>query len=333
MAAGYRWPQYSIHRGRLIRVLHQAFVERLGADRLHTRRRVVGFSQSPASASLRFANDTLEDGDVVVAADGIHSSIRAQLYPSEGPPLWNGITMWRAAATGKSFLSGASMIIVGHFGRRVVVYPITPEKNGQALLNVVLEIRTTAGMPMPKVDWNHHGDPNHMRRLLDEFYCEGIDFGDLVDAAAQWWQYPMVDRDPLPRWSAGRVTLLGDAAHAMYPVGSNGASQAILDGRWLARSLALEPTVEAALDAYDEGRRPSTNAVVLSNRQVGAERCMELAEQRAPDGFQRLEDIFAPGEIENLAAEFKRTAGFDPAALNTRQSLSVNSRNDAGMSG
>jgi 2-polyprenyl-6-methoxyphenol hydroxylase-like FAD-dependent oxidoreductase len=330
--AGYRWPQYSIHRGRLIRILHDSVLRRLGPDHLSPGRRVVGYSQDATSASLRFADGSSLDADAVVAADGIHSPSRGQMYPREAAPLWNGITMWRAVARGSSFLSGASMAIIGHFGRRVVIYPVTrPDTDRQTLLNVVLEVKTADGMAMPKPDWDHHGDRTQVRALLGHFRCDGINLERLSDTADQWWQYPMVDRDPLPRWSFGRVTLLGDAAHPMYPVGSNGASQAILDGRWLARALALEPTVESALDAYDRERRPTTNAIVLSNRRVGAERCMELAEERAPDGFQRLADVFAPGELESIAAEFKRVAGFDPAVLNSRASLSVTPRGSTNM--
>ena len=133
----------------------------------------------------------------------------------------------------------------------------------------------------------------------------------------------MVDRDPLPRWSFGRVTLIGDAAHPMYPVGSNGASQAIVDARTLAHALATEPDVEAALAAYEADRRPATAAVVAANRDLMAVKCMELAEERAPDGFDRVEDVFAPGELQELSDEFKRVAGFDPAELNERPSLSV----------
>jgi len=150
-----------------------------------------------------------------------------------------------------------------------------------------------------------------------------IDLAVLIDAAERWWQYPMVDREPLPHWSKGRVTLLGDAAHPMYPVGANGASQAVLDARTLARALAVELTIETALDAYEADRRPATAGVVLANRRVGAERCMELAEARAPDGFERIEDVFGPGELEALSSDYKRTAGFDAVTLNDRPSLTV----------
>ena len=216
------------------------------------------------------------------------------------------------------------MVIVGHFGWRAVVYPVTVAgDDGNALINVVLEGTTDEGKPMPRQDWSYAVDTNDVWDLFGTMRYDWLDIAMLIDTAEEWWQYPMVDRDPLPRWSDGRMTLLGDAAHPMYPVGANGASQAILDARTLARALALEPTVVAALGAYEAHRRPATTAVVLANRQVGAEQCLELAEARAPEGFQRVEDVFAPGELEALSSEYKRTAGFDPATLNERPSLGV----------
>ena len=324
LGAGYRWPQYSIHRGRLLGVLHRAFLDRLGAKRMHTGHRVVRCLRDGASVGVEFADGGVAEGDVLVGADGVHSTIRAQLHPDEGPPLWNGITMWRAVARAEPFLSGATMAIVGHFGKRAVIYPITPVgPDGRALINIVLEAKTTEGRPMPRQDWNHAVNRDEVRALFGSMRFDWIDLGMLIETAEQWWQYPMVDRDPLPGWSLGRVTLLGDAAHPMYPVGANGSSQAILDARTLAHDLALETTIDAALDTYETTRRPATSAVVLANRQVGAEKCMELAEARAPNGFRRIEDVFAPGELEELTTQYKRTAGFDPATLNERPSLTV----------
>jgi 2-polyprenyl-6-methoxyphenol hydroxylase-like FAD-dependent oxidoreductase len=324
LAAGYRWPQYSIHRGRLLGLLHRAFLARLGASRLHTGCRVVRCSAEASSVAVEFAAGGGAEGDVLVGADGVHSAVRAQLYPDEGPPLWNGITMWRGVARTRPFLSGASMAIVGHFGKRAVIYPITPVgDDGRALVNIVLEATTAEGKPMPRQDWNHAVNGDEVRTLFGSMRFAWIDVALLIESAERWWQYPMVDRDPLPRWSSGRLTLLGDAAHPMYPVGANGASQAILDARMLARAMALEASIDVALDAYESSRRPATAAVVLANREVAGEKCMELAESRAPNGFQRPEDVFAPGELETLSAEYKRIAGFDPAVLNERPSLEV----------
>jgi 5-methylphenazine-1-carboxylate 1-monooxygenase len=325
LAAGYRWPQYSIHRGRLLGVLQRAFVDRLGARRLHPGHRVVSASQHGSSVVAEVVGGNRFEGDVLVAADGVHSAIRAQLWPGEGGPLWNGITMWRAVAPAAPFRTGSSMVMIGYFGNRAVVYPITePDRDGRALVNIVLEATTGDGRPMPRQDWDHVVDPAEIRALFSGMRFGWIDIGELIDAAPRWWQYPMVDRDPLDSWTSGRITLLGDAAHPMYPAGANGASQAIIDARVLARALALAPTAEEALERYEADRRPATAAVVLANREAGPEKCMELAEARAPGGFDRVEDVFAPGELQQLSSHYKRVAGFDPAQLNDRPSLSVN---------
>ena len=326
LAAGYQWPQYSIDRGRLLGLLHRAFARRLGEARLHPGHRVVAATQHDASVTAHIAGGRRAEGDVLVGADGIHSAIRAQLFPGEGAPLWNGITMWRAVAPGVPCLTGSSMVMIGYFGRRAVVYPITrPGRDRRALINLVLEATTSDGRPMPRQDWDHVVDPAEIRALFGGMRFGWIDIGALIDGAPRWWQYPMVDRDPLPHWGSGRITLLGDAAHPMYPVGANGASQAILDARVLARALALAPDAGSALHDYEKARRPETAAVVVANREVGPEQCMELAEARAPNGFERIEDVFAPGELQELSSRYKRIAGFDPAALNNRPSLSVDS--------
>jgi 2-polyprenyl-6-methoxyphenol hydroxylase-like FAD-dependent oxidoreductase len=233
--------------------------------------------------------------------------------------------MWRGVTEGAPFLSGRTMIMAGHFARRIVVYPISPrhERDGRALINWVAEYKTAADQPMPVQDWEHTARLQDVLEPFQGYVFPFLDVPAMIRAASAIYQYPMVDRDPLPSWDFGRVTLLGDAAHPMYPVGSNGASQAILDARVLARELATQPTIEAAVASYDQHRRPATAAVVLANRKVGPERCMEIVEERAPDGFDDLDAIISPRELEEIALAYKRTAGFDPAELNTRPSLSV----------
>jgi 2-polyprenyl-6-methoxyphenol hydroxylase-like FAD-dependent oxidoreductase len=178
---------------------------------------------------------------------------------------------------------------------------------------------------MPVQDWEHTARLDDVLAPFQSYVFDFLDVPAMIRAAPVIYQYPMVDRDPLSSWDFGRVTLLGDAAHPMYPVGSNGASQAILDARVLARELALGPSVEAAVAAYDQARRPATGRIVLANRQVGPEKCMELVEERAPDGFADLDAIISPQELDEIAASYKRTAGFDRDELNARPSLSVRS--------
>jgi 2-polyprenyl-6-methoxyphenol hydroxylase-like FAD-dependent oxidoreductase len=233
--------------------------------------------------------------------------------------------MWRGVTVGRPFLSGRTMIMAGHFARRIVVYPISRahEQRGEALLNWVAEYKVAEDQPEPTRDWEYRSTFADAVAPFTDYVFDFLDVPAMLRDAEAVYQYPMVDRDPLPTWNFGRVTLLGDAAHPMYPVGSNGASQAIIDARVLARELALQPSIENAVAAYDAQRRPATAAVVLANRQVGPEKCMELVEQRAPNGFRNLDDVISRAELEEIAASYKRTAGFDPDVLNSRASLSV----------
>ena len=325
LAAGYRWPQFSIHRGQLLGILHRAAVARLGAGRVHTGHQLVRFGQEQGRVWAEFAGQPRVEGEVLVGCDGIHSCARRILYPEEGPPKWNGITMWRGVTAGRPFLTGRTMIMAGHFGRRMVVYPISKphDQQGLALINWVAELKNAPDQPMPLQNWEHTARVEDVVEPFASYVFDFLDVPAMIRGAGTIYQYPMVDRDPLPTWNFGRVTLLGDAAHPMFPVGSNGASQAIIDARVLARELALQPSIEAAIDAYDAARRPATAAIVLANRQAGPERCMDIVEERAPDGFTDLAAVVSQDELLEISSAYKRTAGFDPAVLNARPSLSV----------
>ena len=344
LAAGYRWPQFSIHRGELLMILHDALVERLGRDRIHTGHHLEQFGEQNGRVWAKFVDRASGkpvqriDADVLIGCDGVHSVVRHALYPDEGPPKWNGITMWRGVTSGKPFLSGRTMIMAGHFERRVVAYPISKqhEDRGEALINWVAELKTGADQPMPRQDWQHAARKEDAVRPFEKYAFDFLDIPALIRGSDAVYQYPMVDRDPLPKWSGlemapsrGPVTLLGDAAHPMYPVGSNGASQAILDARVLARELATQASIAEALAAYEAERRPATAAIVAANRRVGPEKCMEIVEERAPDGFTSLEDIIGVAELEEISRAYKLTAGFDPQTLNARASFSVRSKGAA----
>jgi 5-methylphenazine-1-carboxylate 1-monooxygenase len=329
--AGYRWPQFSIHRGELLGVLHRAVMERLGSERVHCSHHVSRFGQSPDRVWADFMDRAGGvprahiEADLLVGCDGIHSVIRQTLFPNEGPPQWNGITMWRAVTEGTPFLSEGAMVMVGHFNRQVVVYPISRRRGtaGKALINWVTGFKNAPDQPMPTQGWERTARVEEVLEPFKSFVFDFLDIPALIRSAEIIYQYPMVDRDPLPTWNFGRVTLLGDAAHPMYPVGSNGASQAIIDARVLARELALQPSIEEAVAAYDAWRRPQTAAVVLANRQGGPERCLGIVEQRAPEGFVELDAVVSRAELEEISRSYKRAAGFDPEVLNNRPSLSV----------
>jgi 2-polyprenyl-6-methoxyphenol hydroxylase-like FAD-dependent oxidoreductase len=317
--AGYPVPQLSIHRGRLQGVLYQAVIERLGRAAVRTGHRLIAFAEDERGVSAQFDGASQPvSGDVLVGCDGIHSAVRHQLYPEEPGPSWNGVMGWRGATVAESFLDGRTMIIAGGIGRKLVLYPLTPADRGLQLINWAVGYRTgAAGAPPPRrEDWSRPGTLDDVLPHLQPFRTPHVDLVKLVTATAEFYEYPMVDRDPLPRWTHGRVTLLGDAAHPMYPVGSNGASQAILDARCLADQLAGSTHPGDALAAYEARRRPDTAEIVRSNRAGGPERVIDLVERRAPDGFAHIDDVIDRAEREAIVKSYAQLAGFATEQVN-----------------
>jgi 2-polyprenyl-6-methoxyphenol hydroxylase-like FAD-dependent oxidoreductase len=242
---------------------------------------------------------------------------------SEGLPKWNGALLWRAVSIAPPFLSGASMVQAGHRDRKFVCYPIGRTGDGRSVVNWIAEQRYPTDHAWPREDWNRPGKIGDFLPLFQNWSFGWLDVPALIRATEAVYEFPMVDRDPLPWWTKGRVTLLGDAAHPMYPIGSNGASQAILDARILARELATQPGFEAALAAYEALRRPATAAVVQANRGDGPDRVMDLVHERAPDGFKDPAEVVQPGELGAIIMGYKRTAGMEPETLNARESWNV----------
>jgi len=323
LAAGYRWPQYSIHRGRLQTLLWEAARERLGAARVQAGKRLAGFTQDAAGVTAHFADGTTGQGDVLVGADGIHSVVRRHFAPAEGPPKWNGAILWRATSVAPAYLTGASMVQAGSHDQKFVVYPIAELPDGRRLTNWIAELRFDATEAWNREDWNR---PGRLEDVLPAF--EAWDFGwldvpGMMRRTEAIYEFPMVDRDPLPGWTDGRVTLLGDAAHPMYPIGSNGASQAILDARRFAWHLATAPGYADGIVAYEAERRPATAALVAANRGLGPDLVLELVHRRAPEGFTELHSVISQAELEDTASGYKKLAGFDPSLLNARESWSV----------
>lgn len=307
LAAGYRWPQYSVHRGGLQMLLLAAVRERLGEDAVRCGDPVTGPGH---------------DADVLVAADGIRSAVRAALYPGEGEPVWNGLTLWRGVTRAAPFRTGASMVMAGDGTDKFVAYPIGPPgPDGLAPINWIAEKPTAEAAA--KGDWNRAVSPAAVAADFAGWDFGWLDAAALIAGADRVFEYPMVDRDPLPAWTHGTVTLLGDAAHPMYPIGSNGASQAVIDARVLAHGLATSPTVEQGLAAYEELRRPPTSGIVRANRGMGPELVLRLAHERAPGGFDDVEKVLPRAEREEIALRYKQVAGFAPAELNDRESWSV----------
>ena len=325
--AGYRWPQYSIHRGALQMLLYRTVLERLGPEAIRTGQLLERVEDLGTEAAAWISRRDVAGpaqpvvADLVVAADGIHSVARRQWYPREGAPKFAGQLLWRGTTLARPFLSGRSMIMAGHQGQKFVCYPIGQNADGMCLVNWIAERRIGSGEPPRPSDWNRKVDRETFAPLFASWKFSWLDIPALIAGAETVYEFPMVDRDPLPRWTFGRATLLGDAAHPMYPIGSNGASQAILDAEALALALRDEPDIPVALARYEAARRPATAAIVESNRQMGPERVMQIVEERAPNGFTQLYDVISRTELEDIAAQYKRIAGFDPATLNRTTGL------------
>ena len=324
--AGYEFPQFSIHRGKLQGVLHRAVLERLGGDKVHPGHQLVRFEDTGGRVNATFErreghDDVTVTGSVLIGADGIHSTVRKAFYPDEGPPSWNGLMLWRGAVEGKPFLTGRSMIIAGGMNAKFVCYPIynDPDTPGKTLLNwaVVARIGDGSTPPPRREDWSRLGDRAELMNHVDGvFTLDVVDPVAIINSTVDFYEYPMCDRDPVDRWSFGRVTLLGDAAHPMYPVGSNGASQAILDARCLAGLLAGGGDVADALKAYEAQRLPMTAEIVRTNRKGGPEQVIDLVEERAPDGFERLEDVATREELEAMVRGYASLAKFSQSDVN-----------------
>ncbi|EKS32860.1 flavin-dependent oxidoreductase [Afipia clevelandensis] len=323
--AGYKWPQVSIHRGVLHHILLDAVIERLGRDAVLNNHHLADFTSTPEGVSARFIDKAsgqdagTYEGTLLIAADGIHSAIRAKLYPGEGAPIWNGRILWRGITESDAFLSGRTMIMAGHESLKFVCYPISGElPNGKRRINWIAERYFPPEHQWRREDYNRAAKLDEFLPWFEDWRFDWLDVPSLIRTASQAYEYPLVDRDPVDRWTFGNVTLLGDAAHPMYPIGSNGASQAILDARVLTREILNHGETAAALQAYEAERRPATTELVKLNRRNGPEQVMQLVEERAPNGFNVVTEVMSQQELEDVANTYKRVAGFQVEALNAK---------------
>ena len=319
--AGYDVPQFSIHRGDLQMVLLDAFIARAGADKVLTGWRCTRVEHDGDEAIAHFEDTdgkplTPQRGAAAISCEGIHSVLRKQFYPDEGPPKYSGINMWRGVTRWQPMLTGASMVRVGwHHPAKLLIYPIRNDidAQGRQLVNWVCDIETPQYQAR---DWNRRGRLEDFLPAMADWKFDWLDVPQFIRSADAILEYPMVDQDPLPRWSFGRLTLLGDAAHPMYPRGANGAAQAILDCRALADALQANADPVAALKAYEDKRLPATSEVVLANRKAPPDAILQEVYRRTGDKpFKNIDDVISREELIALSESYKRVAGYDKERL------------------
>ncbi len=320
--AGYATPQYSIHRGDLQHVLANAFVARAGCEKLITGISCLEARDVRDGVSLQFEDNAgqsalLVSGRAVVACDGIHSNLRKQLHPQEGPPRYSGFNMWRGVTRWLPILSGATMIRAGWLETgKMVIYPIRDniDVEGRQLVNWVAEL----ARPLVKEprDWNKPGEVEDFIAAFEDWRFDWLDVPGLIRGAEIVLDFPMVDQDPLPFWTQGRITLMGDAAHPMVPRGSNGAGQAILDAECLAQLLTEEDDAGAAFETYERQRLEATSKIVLINRVAPPDTLIkEVIERTGDRPFDNIDDVISKAEMAAFQQRYKEVAGYDLATL------------------
>ena len=321
MYAGYKVPQFSVHRGKFQQLLFEEAKAIIGEENILTNHHLQSFKEEDDKVVAGFIDHASgeivyeETGDALIGADGIHSVVRKYFYPNEGEPKFTGITLWRAVSEAAPYLLKSSMVMIGNTTQKFVAYPIR-ETETASTINWIAEIKNENNTAPPKRDWNKKVDKEIFLPAFASWNYDWLDVPALIEAATEVYEFPMIDRDPLPQWTFGHISLLGDAAHPMYPIGSNGASQAILDAKALADSIASNKNIQQALMEYEQQRREPTSKIVLTNRENGPDKIMEIMEQRAPDGFAELNDVITHEELETIANQYKKIAGFEKQTVN-----------------
>lgn len=320
--AGYRWPQWSVHRGELQMLLLRAVVQRLGPEAVITDARVVDYDNEGDAVRVETiggdGRSRRYTGSILVGADGLHSAVRSRLLPGEGPPKWGGAVMWRATSPGPPIRTGASFTLVGSLEQRFVHYPVSaPDPDtGLQRQNWIAELTVDPSDGWGDGDWNRQVDPAKFLDAFADWDFDWLDVPGLVGRAEAVYEYPMVDRDPAERWVDGRMALMGDAAHVMYPVGSNGASQAIVDARVLGAMLVEHGVGPEALSAYQDRLLEDVSALVLRNRGAGPVAILGVVDQRCGGVFDDIDEVIPAPERDEFMARYKAAAGFAVETLN-----------------
>jgi 2-polyprenyl-6-methoxyphenol hydroxylase-like FAD-dependent oxidoreductase len=327
LLAGYKWPQYSVHRGQLQMLLLREVQRRLGPEAVQMGCRVTGY-RNEAQGVTAFVEtqqgQRLEvPGRLLIAADGLHSAVRAQMHPDQPPIQWGGAIMWRGTTPGRAIRTGASFVGVGSLRHRVVLYPISPPDpvTGLSTINWIAEITVDNAGGWTQGDWNRRVKLEEFIHHFEGWNYDWLDVPAMLRGATEIFEYPMIDRDPVPTWVDGRVALIGDAAHVMYPVGSSGASQGIVDTRVLGAAMVAHGVTPAALQAYDQKLCKDISALVLRNRGSGPFGILGLVDERCGGVFDDIDAVIPKAERDEFMARYKQAAGFAIESLNAAPSI------------
>ena len=320
--AGYNWPQYSVHRGELQMLLYRTVVDRLGKQVIKTDHKVTAYRNTDTGVTALVTTSTgkqLEfSGSLLIGSDGLHSVIRAQMHPEQPPIQWGGAVMWRGTSQALPIRTKASFVGLGTHRQRIVFYPISPADpdTGLATINWIAEVTMDNSEGWTKGDWNKKAKLEEFIHFFDDWNYDWVDIKGLLRSADDIYEYPMIDREPIPTWVDGNTALLGDAAHVMYPTGSNGASQAIVDARILGAHLLRHGISSKALRAYDDQLCDDVSAVDLRNRGAGPFAILNELDNRCGGVFDDIEEIFPTVEREELMHRYKAAAGYAINQLN-----------------
>jgi 2-polyprenyl-6-methoxyphenol hydroxylase-like FAD-dependent oxidoreductase len=320
--AGYDWPQYAVHRGQLHMLLHDKVVERIGPQAVRLGSRVTGYRNevNGVTAFIEHADGACSEvrGALLIGADGIHSAVRAQMHPDQPPIHWGGAIMWRGTTVGKPIRSGSSFVGLGTHRQRMVFYPIShPDAHtGLATINWIAEVTMDNSEGWKQSGWFRQVSIGEFKHHFADWIWDWLDVPDLIARADSVFENPMIDRDPIPTWRDGAVVLLGDAAHAMYPTGSNGGSQAVVDARVLGACMVEHGVTPQALAAFDERLCGPISQLVLRNRGAGPFGLLNMVDERCGGTFDNIDDVIPPRERAEFMAGYKAAAGFAIETLN-----------------
>ena len=321
LEAGYKWPQYAVHRGDMHMLLYRTVVERLGRDAVQLGTRVTGYELRDGGVRVGLIGPDgrafEEDAPILIGADGIHSTVRARMHPGQPPIHWGGAVMWRGTVRAKPLRTGSSFVGLGTHRHRMVIYPISaPDERGEALINWIAEVTMDSAEGWQQDGWFRPVELSEFVHHFDGFRYDWLDVPAMLEGADCAYENPMIDRDPVPTWVDGPVALLGDAAHAMYPTGSNGASQAIIDARVLGAKMIEHGVTPDALAAYDAALCGPVSELVLRNRGAGPFGLLNLLDERCGGVFEDIEEVIPAEERREFMARYKAAAGFAIEQLN-----------------